>query len=137
MIKEEELKRIIDEYGNIKYQVDSLKSSLQTAVDTILQRYPDAKQEFEDLQEELGTQLKNAEAKEKECKKILDIAIEAFTKDAPIKDKMIVKSKLAKVSLTKEITYDSSALDGMAIENPKLLAFRTEKIKSRVTLNNL
>ncbi len=136
LITEEQLKRVIEEYGNHKYLVDSLKSTLQTALDTILQKYPEARKEYEELLAELGEKLEKAEEKEKQIKKTLDLAIEAFCKTAPIKDKLIVRSNLAKVSLTKEVRYDAKALDGMAIQDPRLLAFRSEEIKSRVTLNS-
>lgn len=136
-ITEEQLKEAMDGYGNVRFQIEMMKSNKQTEIDKIIAKYPEAKKELEELDEELQSQLEQAEKQEKFLKKILQSMIDQFSSEAVIKDKIQLKTKLLKVGLTKKVTYDATALDGMAVENPKLLAFRKEEISSRIELNKL
>jgi hypothetical protein len=136
-ISEEQLKEAMEGYGNIRFEIEMLKSNKQTVLDKILEKHPEVRLEIEEAEEELGSQLKEAEKQEKFYKATLQSMIEQFSKDAPIRDKMEIKTPLLRVGLTKKVSYDPVALDGMAMENPKLLAFRTEEISSRITLNKL
>ena len=66
--------------------------------------------------------------------------MEAYAKDYAqtivLKDKSEVKSKLIRIGLERKIEYDTAGLEGMAMENPKLLALRSEKVSTRITLNS-
>ena len=126
------LKEALDQYGEIKYQIDGLKSSKQTAIDKILQKYPEARAEIDELEDELGIQLEKAEKTEKQFRKKLDFIIEQYGKVAPIKDVLEFKSNTMRLKYTKKITYDPNAMDGLALENPKILAFRKEEMSTRL-----
>ena len=45
----EQLQQIMDEYGNIRYLVEDLKSSKETAIQKILEKYPNVAQEISDV----------------------------------------------------------------------------------------
>lgn len=132
--QEQELKEAMDKHGEIKYQLDGLKSARQTAIDKILEKYPEVRAQIDEVEDELGLQIKQAEATEKKSKKQLDRLIESYGQVAPIKDVLDFKSNTMKVRYTKVVTYDSNAMDGLATENPKILAFRNEEIKTRLEM---
>ncbi len=135
MITEEEIVALMDDYGNIRYYVEDLKSSRETALQNILSKYPDVMQEISDMEEELDSKIAEAEKAEKAKKKLLQAYLDEYTKKIVLKDKAEIRSNLVRVGLERKIVYDPTALDGMATENPKLLAFRTEEISTRITLN--
>jgi len=136
-IEEQQLLDAMDSYGNFRHQIELLKANKKTTADAILQKYPDAKLELEELDEELGVQLEDLEKQEKRLKKTLQSMIDQFSANAPIKDKMELKSPLLRVGLEKEVTYDATALDGYALSHPEILSFRSERIASRITLNKV
>ena len=136
VITEEELKKVLDDYGNTRYLLEDMKSAKEKALKDILSKYPEVQDEIEAMEAELDSKLKHAEDIEKQKKKNLQVLLDQYAQVATVKDKAIIKSDLVRVSIDKEVKYDSAALDGMAMENPKLLAFRTEKFKTRITLNN-
>ena len=132
--QEQELKEAMDKHGEIKYQADALKSSKQTAIDKILEKYPEVRAEIDEVEDEIGLKLKQAEATEKKSRKQLDRLIENYALVAPVKDVLDFKSNTMKVRYTKVVTYDAAAMDGLATENPKILAFRKEEIKPRLEM---
>lgn len=132
----EQLQQIMDEYGNIRYLVEDLKSSKETAIQKILEKYPNVAQEISDVEEELNQKIEDAEKIEKTKKKILEAYAKDYAQTIVLKDKSEVKSKLIRIGLERKIEYDTAGLEGMAMENPKLLALRSEKISTRVTLNS-
>jgi hypothetical protein len=134
---EERLKQMMDAYADARMRADGMRSERQTVFDTIIARHPEIANEIEDAKFELDSQIKKAEEQEETFKKILDMAIEQYGREAPIKDKLTLKSDLLTVSFTKKVEYDATALDGMAISNPTLLGFRKEKITSRTTLKKM
>jgi DNA-binding protein H-NS len=133
----EEIQKLMDDYGNIRYLLEDLKATRDSAVQSILSKYPQVAQEIEDIEAEVSQKIEQAEQIEKLKKKTLQAHIDEYVKTIPLKDKGKVKSKLLTVSLDRKITYDPVALDGMATENPKLLAFRNETVSTRITLNKL
>jgi len=136
-IDQAQLIQAMESYGDFRHRIELLKANKKTTADSILQKYPDAKKELEELEEELGIQLETLEKQEKQLKKVLQNMIDQFSSVAPIKDKMELKSSLLRVGLEKEVIYDSTALDGYALNHPKILAFRSERIASRITLNKV
>lgn len=126
----------MDDYGNIRYMLEDLKSSKETLYLQILSKYPEALQEIQDMEEEVNGKIKEAEKAEKKNKKDLESMLEEYIQTLVFKDETEIKSKLIRVGVKREPEYDLKALDGMAVENPKLLAFRKEKIKTRITLNS-
>lgn len=136
-LSEEEIKDAMEQYGNLRFHIENMKSEKQTIIDKILQKYPHIQKEIEEAEEELGNQIEYAEKQEKKYKKTLQAMLNQFSKLAIIKDTLVLNTKLLKVTLTKKVKYDVKALDGMAVENPKLLAFRDEEISSRIDLNKL
>ncbi len=136
-ISKEQLLEAMDSYGNFRHQIELLKANKETVAESILQKYPDAKKELQELDEELGVQLKALEKQEKQLKTTLQMMIDQFSADAIIKDKLELKSPLLRVGLEKEIKYDAAGLDGYALSHPEILGFRSEKISSRITLNKV
>lgn len=132
----EQLQQIMDDYGNIRYLVEDLKSSKETAIQKILEKYPNVAQEISDVEEELNQKIEDAEKIEKTKKKLLEAYAKDYAQTIVLKDKSEVKSKLIRIGLERKIEYDTAGLEGMAMENPKLLALRSEKISTRVTLNS-
>lgn len=132
--KENEVRKVLDEYGDIRYKVDGLKSAKKTAIESILAKYPEVQKELSEIEDEFSKTIENAELAEKAFRKKVDRLLEEFSQVIPIKDELEFKSDLVKVKYTKEISYDSKALDGFSLENPKLLSFRSEKITRRVEL---
>ena len=132
----EQLQQIMDDYGNIRYLVEDLKSSKETAIQKILEKYPNVAQEISDVEEELNQKIEDAEKIEKTKKKLLEAYAKDYAQTIVLKDKSEVKSKLIRIGLERNIEYDTAGLEGMAMENPKLLALRSEKISTRVTLNS-
>ena len=132
----EQLQQIMDEYGNVRYLVEDLKSSKETAIQKILEKYPEIAQEISDVEEELNQKIEDAEKIEKTKKKLLEAYAKDYAQTIVLKDKSEVKSKLIRIGLERKIEYDTAGLEGMAMENPKLLALRSEKISTRVTLNS-
>lgn len=132
----EQLHQIMDEYGNIRYMLEDLKSSKQTALQKILEKHPEIMQEISDMEEELNTKIEDAEKIEKTKRKLLDAYAKDYAQSIALKDKGEVKSKLIRIGLERRIKYDSVGLDGMAMNDPRLLAFRSEEIATRVTLNS-
>lgn len=131
----EYLQSLMDDYGDTRYKLEDLKSNRETALQKILEKYPEIAQEVSDMEEELDGQIEEAEKIEKKKKKFLQAHIDEYVGSIPLKDKGEIKSKLIRVGLERKVEYDSVALDGMAVENPKLLPFRSEKISTRITLN--
>lgn len=134
---EARLKEMMDAYADARMRADGLRSELATVFDKILAKHPDVELEIEEAKEELSANIKKAEDQEEAFKKILDMAVEQYAREAPIKDKMVVSSNLLKISFTKKIEYDANALDGMAITNTALLGFRKENISTRTTLKKM
>ena len=132
----EQLQQIMDEYGNIRYLVEDLKSSKETAIQKILEKYPNVAQEISDVEEELNQKIEDAEKIEKTKKKLLEAYAKDYAQTIVLKDKSEVKSKLIRIGLERKIEYDTAGLEGMAMENPKLLALRSEKVSTRITLNS-
>ena len=133
----EQLKGAMDGYGNIRFQVDALKSNLETVFDTVLARYPEARVDIEDAREELEIQIANAVQQEKEARKVLDSMIDNYLVENPVGKKDVIKSEMLTVSLTANTTYDPVALDGYALSNPAILGFRNEEVKRVVRLRPL
>lgn len=136
MITQEQINKQMDDYGNIRYMLEDLKSSKETLYLQILSKYPEALQEIQDMEEEVNGKIKEAEKAEKKNKKDLESMLEEYIQTLVFKDETEIKSKLIRVGVKREPEYDLKALDGMAVENPKLLAFRKEKTKTRITLNS-
>lgn len=134
-VTQEELYKKMDEYGNIRYLLEDLKSSKETNLKTILAKYPEVFQEIQDMEEELEDKIKDAEKIEKNFKKELESLIDEYSNTMVFKDEAEIKSDLVRVGLKIKVTYDATALDGMATENPRLLGFRTQEISKRITLN--
>ena len=134
-ITEEELKKLMDEYGDIRYRLEDLKSSKENLLQQIISKYPEIKQEIDDMEEEISQKIEEAEKVEKKQKKILESYANAYAQSIILKEKGEVRSNLIRIGLERKVEYDSVGLDGMAMENPKLLAFRNESIKTRITLN--
>jgi len=136
-LSEQQLKEAMESYGNFRHQIELLKANKKTTAESILQKYPEAKKELDDLEEELGIQLEELEKQEKRLKKTLQSMIDQFSANAPIKDRMELKTSLLRVGLEREITYDSAGLDGYLLSHPEISMFRSEKINSRITLNKM
>lgn len=132
----EYLQSLMDEYGDIRYKLEDLKSSKETALKRILEKYPEAAQELSELEEELNGQIEQAEELEKRKKKFLQVHVDEYAKSIPLKDKGEVKSNLIRIGLERKVTYDPVGLDGMAMSDTRLLAFRKESISTRITLNS-
>lgn len=136
MITQEQINKQMDDYGNIRYMLEDLKSSKETLYLQILSKYPEVLQEIQDMEEELGEKIKDVEKLEKKSKKELEKTLDEYIQTLVFRDETEIKSTLVRVGVKKEVEYDVRALDGMAMENPKLLALRTEKTKTRITLNS-
>lgn len=130
------LQQVMDDYGDIRYRLEDLKSSKETALKKILEKYPEVAQEISELEEELDGQIEQAEELEKRKKKFLQAHVDEYAKSIPLKDKGEVKSNLIRIGLERKVTYDPVGLDGMAMNDPRLLAFRKENISTRITLNS-
>lgn len=135
-VTEEQLKQLMDDYGNTRYLLEDLKSAKETALQTILSKYPEIAQEVSDMEEELIPKIEEAEKIEKRKKKILQTYLDDFGKTLVLKNKTELKSNLIRVGFERKVKYDPAGLDGMAMENPKLLPFRSEEISTRITLNS-
>lgn len=132
----EQLQQIMDDYGNIRYLVEDLKSSKETAIQKILEKYPNVAQEISDVEEELNQKIEDAEKIEKTKKKLLEAYAKDYAQTIVLKDKSEIKSKLIRIGLDRKVTYDPVGLDGMAMNDSRLLAFRKENISTRITLNS-
>jgi hypothetical protein len=132
----EQLQQIMDDYGNVRYLLEDLKSSKETALQKILEKHPEVAQEIQDMEEEFNPKIETAEKAEKTKKKLLEAYAKDYAQTIILKDKGEIKSKLIRIGLDRKIEYDVDALEGMALENPKLLGLRSEKISTRITLNS-
>lgn len=132
----EQLRQVMDDYGNVRYLLEDLKSSKETALQKILEKHPEVAQEIQDMEEEFNSKIENAEKVEKTKKKILEAYAKDYAQTIVLKDKGEIKSNLIRIGLDRKVEYDVDALEGMALENPKLLALRSEKISTRITLNS-
>jgi len=132
----EQLQQIMDDYGNVRYLLEDLKSSKETALQKILEKYPEVAQEIQSMEEEFDPKIENAEKIEKTKKKLLEACAKDYAQTIVLKDKGEIKSNLIRIGLDRKVEYDVDALEGMALENPKLLALRSEKISTRITLNS-
>jgi vacuolar-type H+-ATPase subunit H len=130
----EQLQQVMDDYGNVRYLLEDLKSAKETALQKILEKYPEVAQEIQSMEEEFDPKIENAENVEKTKKKLLEACARDYAQEIILKDKGEVKSKLIRIGLDRKVEYDVNALEGMALENPKLLGLRSEKISTRVTL---
>jgi len=88
------------------------------------------------MEEEFDPKIENAEKIEKTKKKLLEACAKDYAQTIVLKDKGEIKSNLIRIGLDRKVEYDVDALEGMALENPKLLALRSEKISTRITLNS-
>lgn len=136
-INKKELLELMEDYGNTRHMLEALKSERESLITKILSKYPEAFQEIQDAEDELDTKIEEAELVEKRKKKILQAHAEEYASSLAIKDKAEIKSELVRVGFERKIEYDSAALDGLATENTKLLAFRKEKMATRITLNGI
>lgn len=132
----EQMQQVMDDYGNARYHLEDLKSSKETALQKILEKYPEVAQEIQDMEEEFDPKIENAEKVEKTKKKLLEAYAKDYAQTIVLKDKGEIKSNLIRIGLDRKVEYDVNALEGMALENPKLLGLRTEKISTRITLNS-
>ena len=132
----EQLQQLMNDYGNTRYLLDDLKSSKETAIQNILSKYPEALQEINDLEEELYHKIEELEKVEKKKKKVLEASAKSYADSIILKDKAEVKSDLIRIGLERKIKYDIAGLEGMAMENPKLLSLRSEEVSTRITLNS-
>ena len=135
-VTQEQLQQLMDDYGNVRYLLEDLKSSKETAIQDILSKYPEALQEINDLEEELYHKIEELEKVEKKKKKILEASAKSYADSIILKDKAEVKSDLIRIGLERKIKYDIAGLEGMAMENPKLLSLRSEEVSTRITLNS-
>ena len=135
-VTQEQLQQLMDDYGNVRYLLEDLKSSKETAIQNILSKYPEALQEINDLEEELYHKIGELEKVEKKKKKILEASAKSYADSIILKDKAEVKSDLIRIGLERKIKYDIAGLEGMAMENPKLLSLRSEEVSTRITLNS-
>jgi len=135
-VTQEQLQQLMDDYGNVRYLLEDLKSSKETAIQNILSKYPEALQEINDLEEELYHKIEELEKVEKKKKKILEASAKSYADSIILKDKAEVKSDLIRIGLERKIKYDIAGLEGMAMENPKLLSLRSEEVSTRITLNS-
>ena len=119
-VTQEQLQQLMDDYGNVRYLLEDLKSSKETAIQNILSKYPEALQEINDLEEELYHKIEELEKVEKKKKKILEASAKSYADSIILKDKAEVKSDLIRIGLERKIKYDIAGLEGMAMENPKL-----------------
>ena len=83
----EQLQQIMDEYGNVRYLVEDLKSSKETAIQKILEKYPEIAQEISDVEEELNQKIEDAEKIEKTKKKLLEAYAKDYAQTIVLKDK--------------------------------------------------
>lgn len=67
----EQLQQIMDDYGNIRYLLEDLKSSKEEALQKILEKYPEVAQEIQDMEEEFVPKIENAEKTEKQKKETI------------------------------------------------------------------
>lgn len=135
-VTSEELKQVMDDYGNIRYLIEDLKASRETMIQAVLLKHPEVASELEEIDAEIGKKIEDAEKLEKLKKKNLQALLDKYSESITLKDKAEIKSDLVRVGLEKDVSYDSKGLDGFALENPKILMFRNEKVKSRITLNS-
>ena len=135
-VTSEELKQVKDDYGYIRYLIEDLKASRETMIQAVLLKHPEVASELEEIDAEIGKKIEDAEKLEKLKKKNLQALLDKYSESITLKDKAEIKSDLVRVGLEKDVSYDSKGLDGFALENPKILMFRNEKVKSRITLNS-
>lgn len=138
-ITEEDLKKALDQYGNIQRKRDLL--SIQKA-DVMKQAIPpEIQAEIEAIDEEFKNKEDALDEEDKKARKILDTILEEYSKSLAFKndDKVAVKSELNTVTFyPPEVEYDSKAIDGYALNHPELLGYRKEgKSKFRLTKNKL
>lgn len=140
-ITEEELKKLMDQYGNCEHERQFLLLEKQKLINQIIPL--EIQQQLEDVEYEFQSKFDDLDKKEKSFRKILDQYVQLFAKkikdNLALTEKITLKSDLINVTFTKgKIVWDADNLDGYAINNPQILSFRKEEEPSvRITKNKL
>lgn len=140
-VSEEQLKKMMDEYGNYEHKRQLLNSEKQKLIDEIIPL--EIQQKLNDVEDEFKGKFDALDEQEKSFRKILDNYIKLFASSIKDKlamvDKMALKSQLITVTFNKgKVSWDTDKLDGFAINNPAILSFRKEEEPSvRITKNKL
>ena len=138
VITDEDIKKLMDNYGDFVYKKDALEAEKKTIRDKIIP--PEVQKELDDLEAEFSGKEKMLERQEKDARNILDNAVARFIESLNLKDKTTLRSRLMSLSITKgEVKWDADALDGFVLGgHPELLSFRKEESpKTRLTKNKI
>ncbi len=136
-ITEEQLKQQMQLYGDLRYQIENMEANRKTVFNKILEKYPEARREIEDAEEELGSSIELAKKTEKSMKSNLDKLIEEYSKTIVLKGKTVLRTELVTVTLFPgKVTYDPKIMDGYVLNHREIAHARNEEPPtSRTTLN--
>lgn len=137
-ITEEDLKKALDQFGEVQGQKDLLAIEKSKVMKQALK--PEIQAEIESIDEEFKAKEEAIKDREKKARKILDNILDEYAKSLKLQDDETVKSDLITVTFYKpEVEWDTAALDGYILAgHPELLSFRHEKpVKTRVMKNKL
>ncbi len=132
---EDEVKVLMDSWANVGYKKDLLQMEKQKLIDSILT--DEVKLQLAEIDAEFLEKETSLEKEDKSKRKILDKAIESFTKNLDLsKEKIQFSSSLMELSVSEaEPVWDVAGIDGYAIAgHPEILSFRSVgKPKTRLT----
>ena len=136
-MEESELKKLIDEYGDIANKKEFLAMEKKKLIDGVI---PDSvKMEIDSINAEFEEKETALELEEKKKKKEVDVATDKYAQSLFVgKEKIHLKTGLMTLTISEgEPIWDSSALDGYALGgHEELLKFRHPgKNKTRLTRN--
>ena len=111
------IEQILDELAEIKAQIDLLNIDKQKQIDSVIT--DEQRAAIRDIECEFNNKAEAAQANASELEsKVKTLVVEH--------GKSVKSSRLQAVYMSPKVTWDSKALDGYALNNPALYAFRKE-----------
>ena len=111
------IEQILEELAEIRAQIDLLNIDKQKQIDSVIT--DEQRAVIRDIEFEFSEKVEAAQANATELEsKVKPLVVEH--------GKSVKSSRLQAVYMSPKVTWDSKALDGYALNNPALYAFRKE-----------
>ena len=111
------IEQLLEQLAEIRTQIDLLNSDKSKQIDSVIT--DEQRSVIRDIEFEFGEKLEAAQANASE----LEIRVKALVAEH---GRSVKSSRLQAVYMSPKVTWDSKALDGYALNNPALYAFRKE-----------
>ena len=111
------IEQILEQLAEIRSQIDLLNVDKKNAIDSVIT--DEQRAAIRDIEFEFSEKVEAAQANATELEsKVKPLVVEH--------GKSVKSSRLQAVYMSPKVTWDSKALDGYALNNPALYAFRKE-----------